>query len=243
MLKETSSDDKGATTIKLANGAVINLVDYIHTSYRSAFVVGLHTAQDFRETLFTNVRSQPIPGHPTGAVSSRTHCNLPRSGDNGLPKDWQMLVEKWYAVINVPLAESVMEFASHMFMDFIYNGKTYGDATLLELLLGKVSLAGEVLAGGGMTPVMMRENLGFHVNVRMESEVGIKAIQSYLMESAKPQIGLEEPVAQLQSIARILEAKDASLASEVRRVCQTLIPSKLITCWVHLEGYAKRPVV
>ena len=81
----------GTTTLKLPDGSVIALADWIDDKlYGSVQLANGDTGQI---EAFSNGRSQPIPG---GARSqTRVDTNVPRNGDNGLPKDWEMLVYGW----------------------------------------------------------------------------------------------------------------------------------------------------
>jgi hypothetical protein len=81
----------GTTTLKLPDGSVIALADWIDDKLYGS--VQMETGDTGQVEAFSNGRSQPIPG---GARSqTRVDTNVPRNGDNGLPKDWEMLVYGW----------------------------------------------------------------------------------------------------------------------------------------------------
>jgi hypothetical protein len=81
----------GTTTLKLPDGSVIALADWIDDKLYGS--VQMESGDTGQVEAFSNGRSQPIPG---GARSqTRVDTNVPRNGDNGLPKDWEMLVYGW----------------------------------------------------------------------------------------------------------------------------------------------------
>jgi len=81
----------GTTTLTLPDGNTIALADWIDDKLYGA--VQFETGDTGQLEAFQNGRSQPIPG---GArTMTRVDTNVPRSGDSGLPKDWEMLVYGW----------------------------------------------------------------------------------------------------------------------------------------------------
>ena len=81
----------GTTTLTLPDGSTIALADWIDDKlYGSVQVENGDTGQ---VEAFSNGRSQPIPGGTR--AQTRVDTNVPRNGDNGLPKDWEMLVYGW----------------------------------------------------------------------------------------------------------------------------------------------------
>jgi len=78
----------GTTTLTLPDGTTIALADWIDDKlYGSGQFQNGDTQQI---EIFSNGRSQPIPGGTR--AQTRVDTNVPRNGDNGLPKDWEMLV-------------------------------------------------------------------------------------------------------------------------------------------------------
>jgi hypothetical protein len=79
------------TTLTLPDGSTIALADWIDDKlYGSAqFMNGQSTPLE----VYSSGRSQPIPGGQR--VQTRVDTNIPRNGDSGLPKDWEMLVYGW----------------------------------------------------------------------------------------------------------------------------------------------------
>jgi len=88
MSQGTVGVSPGTTTVKLSDGTVISLRDWIDDSYFSA--VQLSNAQQAQVEAFAVGRSQPIPGGTR--PMSRVDTNVPRAGDSGLPQGYAMLV-------------------------------------------------------------------------------------------------------------------------------------------------------
>ena len=138
----------------LADGSIMNMADWFHGDYRSAFLIDPYAVDDGHDPvqLFTYGRSQVIPG--TGVIAGHAHTNVPRNGDNGLPKD-----------CDVPLEQVVLSFAGAVALRFIYNQKIYREATLLDLLLGRSAILGPEGSSYRPGPIHMRENLSYRVDV------------------------------------------------------------------------------
>jgi len=81
----------GTTTISLADGTTIALADWIDDKLYGS--VELVAGQNNQVIAFSNGRSQPIPGGTR--IQTRVDTNVPRNGETGLPKDWEMLVFAW----------------------------------------------------------------------------------------------------------------------------------------------------
>jgi hypothetical protein len=79
------------TTLTLPDGSTIALADWIDDKLYGCvqFSNGLTTPLE----AYSSGRSQPIPGGTR--VQTRVDTNIPRNGDSGLPKDWEMLVYGW----------------------------------------------------------------------------------------------------------------------------------------------------
>ena len=81
----------GTTTITLPDGTTIALSDWIDDKLYGT--VQLNDGQNNQVIVFSNGRSQPIPNGTR--IQTRVDTNVPRNGENGLPKDWEMLVYGW----------------------------------------------------------------------------------------------------------------------------------------------------
>ena len=79
------------TTLTLPDGSTIALADWIDDKLYGA--VQFTNGQTTPLQAFSSGRSQPIPGG--NRVQTRVDTNIPRNGDSGLPKDWEMLVYGW----------------------------------------------------------------------------------------------------------------------------------------------------
>jgi hypothetical protein len=92
------------TTLTLPDGSTIALADWIDDKlYGSA---QLTNAQTGPLEIFSTGRSQPIPGGIRIQTGSDT--NIPRNGDTGLPKDWEMLVYGWgLQIVRVERAQNL----------------------------------------------------------------------------------------------------------------------------------------
>jgi hypothetical protein len=78
----------GTTTITLPDGTTVMLSDWIDDKLFGT--VQLVNAQTNMVIAFSNGRAQPIPNGTR--IQTRVDTNIPRAGDAGLPKDWEMLV-------------------------------------------------------------------------------------------------------------------------------------------------------
>lgn len=76
------------TTLDLPDGSTIALADWIDDKFYST--VQLNNGQTTPVIAFMNTRSQQVAGGTR--ISTRVDTNIPRSGANGVPKDWEMLV-------------------------------------------------------------------------------------------------------------------------------------------------------
>ena len=81
----------GTTTITLPDGTTVALSDWIDDKLYGT--IQLVNAQNNQLIAFANGRSQPIPGGTR--IQTRVDTNIPRSGEAGLPKDWEVLVYGW----------------------------------------------------------------------------------------------------------------------------------------------------
>src|SRR5262245_40588789 len=78
----------GTSTLRLPDGSVIQLSDWIDDQLYGG--VQLTNGQTTPVEAFSNGGSQAVPGGTRTAT--RVDTNIPRAGDSGLPKDWEMLV-------------------------------------------------------------------------------------------------------------------------------------------------------
>jgi hypothetical protein len=81
----------GTTTITLPDGSTVALSDWIDDKLYGT--IQLVNGQTNQIIAFSNGKSQPIPGGTR--IQTRVDTNIPRAGEAGLPKDWEMLVYGW----------------------------------------------------------------------------------------------------------------------------------------------------
>jgi hypothetical protein len=77
--------------VTLADGSTIALSDWIDDKFYGT--VQLNDGQTNQVIVFSNGRSQPIPGGTR--IQTRADTNVPRNGETGLPKDFEQLVYGW----------------------------------------------------------------------------------------------------------------------------------------------------
>lgn len=136
------------TTIDLPDGSTIALADWIDDKFYST--VQLNNGQNTPVIAFMNTLSQPIAGGTR--ISTRVDTNIPRSGSNGLPKDWEMLVYGISVMIvramrpntagNITLADLAgansdppslqtwFQLDRVIYCQYIYNFKQYSDGVM-----------------------------------------------------------------------------------------------------------------
>jgi hypothetical protein len=225
-----------APSIRLPNGEVIFLSDWIWGSLYSAAVV-MPYGEGYDELCpFASGRSQQLAGAPAGEFATSSHSNIPRSGDNGLPNGWEMFVSGWRAQCSLPLEQPVVDFASDCFAEFQYNGKMYGQGRLIDLLLGASALAGE--GGAPNLPIHMRPHLSYGVVLRPMKKAASDDFRAYLRTRtpcADPTV-----IAELEQLARLA---GGNVGSEITRIQKKLQPGKRATFWIGIDGYIKRTVV
>lgn len=81
----------GTTTITLPDGRTVALSDWIDDKLYGS--IQLTNGQTNEVMAYSNGRSQPIPNGTR--VQTRVDTNVPRAGEAGLPKDWEMYVYGW----------------------------------------------------------------------------------------------------------------------------------------------------
>jgi hypothetical protein len=151
---------------------VLHLQEWTRHHLYSAFVVSEQLPQDFN--LMDRRRAMPMLGADDETVG-RIHTSLVRSGLAGLPRNWEFFALAWHFSINRALTEQILEWASEVNVEFLYNHKRYGESPLHELLHGELSLAGDDIkliddrrwAG---IPIWMRENLPYELRVDASSK-------------------------------------------------------------------------
>jgi len=188
----------GTTTLQLPDGSVIALADWIDDKlYGSAQLQNGDTQQI---EVFSNGRSQPIPGGTR--AQTRVDTNVPRNGDNGLPKDWEMLV---YGVaiklvracrpqtgatepvladgagaLSDPLTHRTsFQIDRILFFEFQYNAKAYTNGTIQNFPTGhgfwvfSTNAAFEIANNGVPSP---RDRVALVLPVHMRENLGYKGI-------------------------------------------------------------------
>jgi hypothetical protein len=141
----------GTTTITLQDGTTIALSDWIDDKLYGT--VELVNGQNNQVIAYSNGRSQPIPGGTR--IQTRVDTNVPRNGEAGLPKDWEMLVYGWswkftramrglLATGAIVLADGAGAFSDPvdqrtffdldrvLFFEYRYNDKQYTQGTIQE---------------------------------------------------------------------------------------------------------------
>jgi hypothetical protein len=83
------------TTLTMPDGSTIMLADWIDDKLYGS--VQLVNGQTGPVEAYSTARSMPIPGGQR--IQTGVDTNIPRAGDNGLPKDWEMLVYGWGAQV------------------------------------------------------------------------------------------------------------------------------------------------
>ncbi len=134
----------GTTTLRLPDGTAIQLSDWIDDKLYAT--VQLTNGQSTPVEAFSSGRSQAIPGGTR--TTTRVDTNVPRAGDGGLPKDWEMLIygigvkmvrveraptgqtqpvlsDGSGALSNPPTLQTLFNFDRVSFLAFEYNSKIY----------------------------------------------------------------------------------------------------------------------
>lgn len=231
-LSNVLQDANGERYLLLGNGTKINLADWTDGGLRSALVIDPWST-DCRWELFTYTRETKIPG--TNITATHAHTNVPRSGDSGLPMNWEMHVAGWRAQGDFRLDQHVIRWAAETAVQFEYNAKFYGDTTLLDLLLHRQPL------GRNQLPVHVREHLGYRVNVATPP-AAMQTFREWLRSGDLEASNVRDAVLELDTIIRLRGESDPLTAS-LRHVQSRLVNGRTITLWVHLEGPINRPVV
>lgn len=223
----------GTRLFTLPNGQSVRFVDTIWSSLRSALIV-----EPFSDVTdwgaFTYAHRQIVAG-TKDVIATTAHTNIPRDGHVGLPREWEMLVCRWRAAINMPLDQPVLDWAAETAVDFIYNDKKCGSETLADLILSGATMASQA----GDQPVHVRENLSYSVVVRTENEKVMDQLRRHLGGDVTPNI--HDAITALG----VLEGmhRGSSIGEAIRDIQAQLTPGRNLTCWIHLEGPLVRTVV
>ena len=188
----------GTTTLRLPDGTSVALADWIDDKLYGS--VELSNAQNSPVEAFASGRSQAIPGGTR--VQTRVDTNIPRNGDSGLPKDWEMLVygigirptramrTPWtLAAYSDPVRlQTLFNVDRVLFMSFEYNGKAYSQGVISDYPAGVgfnvfATTGNFEIAQNGVPsprdrvalvlPIHMRENLGFKCVFQPENALAI----------------------------------------------------------------------
>jgi hypothetical protein len=223
------------TGFKLPGGHIISMRDLTWQDLYGAFVV-----DPWADTKvwypFSYSRAQPLEGAVDKRPAQRTHTNLVRPGDAGLPSGWEMFVCRWRASINMPMSEETMAWAAETSVRFIYNQKPIASATLDDLLL-----AGRPIASNTCDlPVHVQEFLGFGVEVTTESAVAMEAFQDSL-HGVSGGTKMEKALERLSVLEGL--QRDTATKEELQKIQRILRPGRELICWIHLEGPMFRSVI
>jgi len=131
----------GTTTIRLPDGRVVALTDWIDDKFYGT--IEFQNADQQPILAFSTGLSQVIPGGTR--TSTELDTNLPRNGDSGLPQDWEFLCYGWgiklvrvmragtlEAFSDYPNSRTFFEFDRRVFFRYRYNRKDYTEGTLSD---------------------------------------------------------------------------------------------------------------
>ena len=176
----------GTTTLRLPDGTLLELHDWVATSLYSTCIIEPTRYTD-TINLFSNGLGQQIIGSFQNKFNTRAHTNVPRGGYCGLPKSWQFYINGVYAETNYERNSIVEDWLFTTSATIIYNGKPYLDTPLSALmnpttmvypleepLHNEFSISPTDTYGRGRTkniglnlalPILLRENLMYEVHV------------------------------------------------------------------------------
>ncbi len=131
----------GTTTIRLPDGRVVALTDWIDDKFYGSIEFQNGDAQPL--LAWSTGLSQVMPG--SARNSTELDTNLPRNGDSGLPQDWEFLLYGWgikltrvsregtlAAFSDYPDSRTFFEFDRRVFFRYRYNRKDYTEGTLSD---------------------------------------------------------------------------------------------------------------
>lgn len=184
----------GTTTLTLPDGSVIALADWIDDKLYGS--LELENGQTESIEAFSNGRSQPIPGGTR--PQTRVDTNIPRNGDSGLPKDWEMLVYGWGIKLSrafggadagvtrtlgaqsdpVTLA-TMFDIDRKVYFEYQYNSKAYTNGVMEDYPQGhgytvfSTNAAFEVAQNGVPSP---RDRVALVLPVHERENLGYKGV-------------------------------------------------------------------
>ncbi len=250
----------GTTTLRLPDGTVISLREWLAGSYYSSMIID-PWREDISHSptrLFSYGRAQMIPN--TNKYAEAWHTNIPISGDCGLPRDWEGLVYGVRAETN-QYSPAVWDWAAKTHVKVIYNQKTYFETSLLSLLkvtdpiihaqnnkteqlyIPEMQKREEALkkavASGWTLPIHMRCHLAYEVLIESDPIATI-TLQKALRDSAEPNFNFREGIARLETIAKL---SGGTVASEIARALEIMVPNRNgLLVRIHLDGLWCKPV-
>lgn len=188
----------GTTTLRLPDGTAIQLSDWIDDKLYAT--VQISNGQSTPVEAFSAGRSQAIPGGTR--TSTRVDTNVPRAGDGGLPKDWEMLIygigikmvrverpqtggtqpvlaDGTGALSNPPTLQTLFNFDRVTFLAFEYNSKLYTTGVMQDYPQGhgynvfSTNPAFELAQNGVPSP---RDRNALVLPIHMRENLGYKMI-------------------------------------------------------------------
>jgi hypothetical protein len=222
------------TKFKMPDGSQIEINDWRIGEYYCSFVVPPRWNAPLEPT--ASSRSMPIQGG-TRTVT-RVDCNLPRSGYNGLPSDWEVILFGWRASTALSMmCDQVRAFAANTFCEFVYCDRRIVEATLLDLLTAPSWLREHMEeAISNSKPIAhLRENLNFAVSVMPERPEPVQAFHAWLNKD-------QNPTAQrIREIA--IESRDPATAGGLVDLANSLTFRMEPLFKIHLEGLLRQSIV
>jgi hypothetical protein len=197
MARGTVGVAPSTTTITLPDGSTIALGDWIDD--RLYGTVQFNTGSQSQVECFASGRSQQIPGG--NRMQTSVDTNVPRNGDNGLPKDWEMLVyglalkpvramrpgtntnpilaDTGGAFSNPLQLQNLFQFDRVTFFEFNYNAKMYSQGTPLDYPAGNgfsvfaTSTSFQIAQNGIASP---RDRIALVLPIHMKEQLSYKGI-------------------------------------------------------------------
>lgn len=162
------------TTLKMPDGTIIYLADYIEKSLYSSLIIEPEKPNCNPIELFSYGLSQQIVG--SSRLATRIHTNVPRAGYSGLPQAWSGVVFGWRATTDVDTPE-FRRWAMRTLCQFRYNRRVKMEASLFELLRRPIQDEADCSEFNGfepprdspfMVPIRLDENLEFAVIIESQ---------------------------------------------------------------------------
>lgn len=228
LMADSAEPATGAGGVVEVGGRVFKFGQIGVQTLRGAFVIGPSSDPGELE-VFAAGRSEPIPGGTRRMA--RAHTNVPKSGYNGLPKDWEFAALSWRASFSLPYEQPLLDWAAETSVQFMYNENCVGDAVLADLMFGSRRI------GTNGLPVLMREALTYFVRVSTENGKVFYNLIDWLKRTPE-YLALQEV-----KDAMMLVKSDKALDS-LRRAAKLLdVEPRELTGWIHLEGFMNRVVI